>query len=115
MNKLFTIAEDIRIVKKGMRFIESETRIGTQSCIKFVERTNQKNYVYIKSLMGCFSPIGLQGGVQELSLGVGCVFPDIAAHEFIHALGYHHEQTRPDRDEWVKVNFNNIGMLFFFN
>ena len=29
-------------------------------------------------------------------------------HEFGHALGLLHEQNRLDRDEFVKVNYNNI-------
>ena len=29
-------------------------------------------------------------------------------HEFLHALGVHHEQTRPDRDQFVDIFWNNI-------
>ena len=29
-------------------------------------------------------------------------------HEFLHALGFHHEHMRGDRDEHVFVNFDNI-------
>ena len=31
-----------------------------------------------------------------------------AAHEIGHALGMHHEHARPDRDDHVTVDFNNI-------
>lgn len=37
-------------------------------------------------------------------------------HELGHAVGYHHEQTRPDRDDWVRIRQENIqpGMEYNF-
>ena len=29
-------------------------------------------------------------------------------HELVHALGFVHEHTRPDRDSFVSVNFDNV-------
>ncbi len=32
----------------------------------------------------------------------------IITHEFLHVLGASHEHTRPDRDEHIKVNWENL-------
>ena len=36
-------------------------------------------------------------------------------HEFIHAWGFHHEHTRPDRDKYVKVHKQNIVEWWWIN
>ena len=49
------------------------------------------------------------GGRQQLSLAAGCVTRHgTIMHEFLHALGFHHEQKRGDRDDFVTINWGNI-------
>lgn len=38
----------------------------------------------------------------------GCVSQGIPAHEFIHALGYDHMHNHADRDDYVKIHWENI-------
>ena len=54
-------------------------------------------YCYI-SFSRCFSFIGRIRGSQQLSLANNCLVERVIIHEFVHALGFFHEQSRPDRD-----------------
>ena len=62
----------------------------------------------------CNSRLGMTSGRQILRLGRNftdgrsCYKEKIIIHEFIHAIGFTHEQNRPDRDSYVKINWENI-------
>ncbi|KAK2819481.1 hypothetical protein Q7C36_021127 [Tachysurus vachellii] len=68
-----------------------------KTCIRFIPRTNQPDYLSIESQDGCFSDVGRSGGAQVLS-----------EHELNHALGFYHEHSRSDRDSYVTINWENI-------
>ena len=53
---------------------------------------------------------------QDVSIGRGCESWTTVAHELIHTFGFEHEQSRPDRDGYVKVNYENIrkGLMSLF-
>lgn len=57
----------------------------------------------------CFSLLGRIGQKQVLSLQrIGCVRKGIIQHELLHALGFYHEHTRSDRDQYVRINEENV-------
>ncbi|XP_035673678.1 neurogenic locus notch homolog protein 1-like isoform X1 [Branchiostoma floridae] len=78
-----------------------------RTCLRFVPRTNERDFVHIKRLTGCHSQVGVAGGMQELSLGNGCLGTGTILHELMHAVGFWHEHQRPDRDDWVIICRNN--------
>jgi Astacin (Peptidase family M12A) len=63
--------------------------IETYTCVRFVARSNESDFVNIVSGDGCSSYLGKIGGGQNLSLQKnGCFSTGIIMHELIHALGY---------------------------
>ncbi|XP_031658183.1 high choriolytic enzyme 1-like isoform X2 [Oncorhynchus kisutch] len=81
--------------------------ISDQTCILFHEYTNEINYIDIISGTGCASYVGFQGGAQSLYFGRACNVGNLC-HELMHALGLHHEHTRPDRDQYVTIQWDNV-------
>merc|ERR1712165_372214 len=64
---------------------------------------------YVMRGSGCSSFVGPFGGKQDISLAGYCASSKgVIQHEFMHALGLYHEQSRPDRDSYVKINYENV-------
>ncbi|MCL4134214.1 UNVERIFIED_CONTAM: hypothetical protein GTU68_004892 [Idotea baltica] len=82
----------------------------TGGCITFVERTTESSYVsYVDADDGCWSYVGRQGGMQEINYPQWCIDQyGSVQHEMYHALGFFHEQSRTDRDDYVTIEWDNI-------
>lgn len=99
-------------VKQKTEFKEAMRHWETFTCIKFVERnaSEHENFILFTILdCHCCSPVGKQGkGGQNLSIGKGCHKRGIIIHELGHAIGFWHEHTRPDRDDYVEIKVENL-------
>jgi len=91
--------------------IDSMNYIGGMiPCIHFRPVTRDDyNWVLVTS-QGASCNVGFIGfswGQNILNLGQGCGY-NVAVHEWGHILGAIHTQTRPDRDDYVEMNWPNI-------
>lgn len=89
------------MVQQAMDEIEGKT------CLRFVPRTTQRDYVTIYHGSGCYSGIGRLGRSQPVSLGSGCLYKGTMVHELLHAAGFFHEHSRSDRDIYIDVFTEN--------
>lgn len=80
--------------------------------IQWVPLTSQTDYVDfdLTDTSGSgegFSSIGRVGGTQIIGGATNCTVATLL-HEMGHATGFWHEQERPDRDNYVTVNLDNM-------
>lgn len=86
---------------------------GTISCSWFPGSITlpgvSPNKQFLGSVCRCFSSVGNQNvGKQRLSIGKNCDRLGTVEHEFLHALGFWHEQSRDDRDDYVTIIWDQI-------
>ncbi|XP_064353898.1 astacin-like metalloendopeptidase [Dromaius novaehollandiae] len=80
------------------------------TCVRFVPRSSQRDFVSIAPMAGCFSSVGRAGGMQPLSLAPACLRggKGVALHELMHVAGFWHEHSRADRDDYISISWDNI-------
>ncbi|XP_078475597.1 uncharacterized protein LOC144736816 isoform X2 [Lampetra planeri] len=93
---------DVKKIEEAAKEFEKKT------CVRFIPRSEEADYIYIHAWEGNWSFLGHQGGDQAMSLEPGKVTKGVVLHEFMHALGFHHEHCRSDRDDHVLVLSDNI-------
>lgn len=82
-----------------------------ETFLRFVRRTNQPNYIeFIENTnpeVGGYSNVGMIGGRQVIAI-TSSSRAGVVVHEIGHAIGLIHEHSRSDRDQFIKINFDNI-------
>ncbi|CAK5120168.1 unnamed protein product [Meloidogyne enterolobii] len=80
------------------RIAEAIDEYHKKTCVEWTPKAaNDIDYVHILPDDGCYSLVG------KVSLGEGCMTIGI-----VHSVGFFHEQSRTDRDDYVNILWDNI-------
>ncbi|XP_048585009.1 nematocyst expressed protein 6-like [Nematostella vectensis] len=106
----FTFSNDIdqagrELAERAMNHWMSRT------CLRFSPRRREHAYIEFQYDGKCRARVGYTGEArQKVSIGSTrnpCSFGSVV-HELGHGIGFFHEHSRPDRDEYVNIHFKNI-------
>lgn len=109
---LFSFAED----EAFQLFLDMVKVFEENSCIRWVPRTYESEYVNITSMPQndypknrCSAIVG-RANNNFLHLSTACIggYKYVVAHEMMHVLNFAHEHQRKDRDCYVQIT----GILF---
>jgi hypothetical protein len=91
--------------------LQAIKELNAKTNLRLVPYTNQKDYIRIMYTTdtgyGGISPIGRRGGEQIIYITRESTITTIV-HELLHSLGFWHEQSRYDRDNYVVIDTSNV-------
>uniref|UniRef100_A0A8C8BF22 Meprin A subunit n=1 Tax=Otus sunia TaxID=257818 RepID=A0A8C8BF22_9STRI len=104
----YVLDDSLEMNAKGL-ILKAFEQYRLKTCIDFKPWEGEENYISVFKGSGCWSSVGnQQEGLQQLSIGANCDRIGTIQHEFLHALGFWHEQSRSDRDDYVSIVWDNI-------
>ncbi|XP_076873573.1 meprin A subunit alpha [Brachyhypopomus gauderio] len=103
----YILTDSLDLNAKGV-ILQAFDMYRLKSCVDFKPYEGESTYLSFTKLDGCWSEVGdLQTG-QNISIGERCDTKAIVEHEVLHALGFYHEQSRSDRDDYVRIWWDQI-------
>ncbi|XP_054474637.1 meprin A subunit alpha [Anoplopoma fimbria] len=112
----YILTDSLELNAKGV-ILQAFEEYRLRSCVDFKPYEGESSYVSFTKLSGCWSYVGDDRTGQNVSIGARCDTKAIVQHELLHALGFYHEQSRSDREDYVKIWWDQIeeGMEHNFN
>lgn len=82
--------------------------------IQFVplEAEGEDAIVFVPDAKNCASYVGRIGGPQPIMVADRCGRQELI-HELMHALGFVHEHSRLDRDQFIEIVWDNIDSQYW--
>ncbi|XP_064789054.1 meprin A subunit beta-like [Oncorhynchus masou masou] len=104
----YYLKDSLDINAKGV-ILKAFEQYRLKTCINFVPWKGDNNYISVFKGTGCYYSVdNRQVGKQRLSIGRNCDRLATVEHELLHALGFWHEQSGADRDDYVNIMWDRI-------
>ncbi|NP_001122199.1 meprin A subunit alpha precursor [Danio rerio] len=103
----YILTDTLDLNAKGV-ILQALEMYRLKSCVDFKPYEGESTYISFTKLDGCWSFVGDLKTGQNVSIGERCDTKAIVEHELLHALGFYHEQSRSDRDDYVKIWWDQI-------
>ncbi|XP_010184864.1 PREDICTED: meprin A subunit alpha-like [Mesitornis unicolor] len=103
----YILGDDLDLNAKGV-ILQAFEMFRLKSCVDFKPYEGESSYIFFRKESGCWSMVGDLKTGQNLSIGERCDYRAIVEHEILHALGFYHEQSRMDRDDYVTIWWDQI-------
>merc|ERR1711962_1392802 len=94
------------VIHEAIRNYEEKT------CLRFSKQRSRPRgvpHLFFTTGSGCSSPVGRYRSGNSIKLARGCWRKGTVMHEIGHSIGLFHEQSRPDRDNFVNILTSNIN------
>lgn len=109
-------------VSEREKVLKAMERLQSETCIRFVPLKTRvyKTFIEISNnKKGCFAMIGYHPQKNGQGVPVNLQIPECTnhqgtiEHELLHVIGLLHEQARSDRDQYVKILWENIDRTYW--
>ena len=102
------IENSVRDLGNDVGVLKFRVKTGSDSHWMSFESKHEGCWTYVGFFMDSPSNFERQGEHPISIQPGGCMNKGIIQHETMHALGFYHEQARPDRDDFVTIIWDNI-------
>nr|VZI50833.1 unnamed protein product [Spirometra erinaceieuropaei] len=102
---------------KQLRITLRENGYPNRFILRHLGNASQSPPLRLRKRKRCCSSVGRQSESQPQTVSIAphCEGETLVMHELGHVMGFWHEQSRPDRDDYVEIFEENIEDTKLFN